>query len=119
VAIMAASSVSRPTSTPRTYTRPEPGVASSRGTNWGICPTRAANRPAHDLTMSITQPMSHQLTQPISVDGGPPSTGPTTSGRWERAMVAAASSLATVAFAFGAPIHPRLFSRHVETREGS
>ena len=73
--------------------------------------------------MSITQPISPPITprpiRPITRDDGSPTARPTSSGRWERALIAAASSLATVAFAFGAPVHPRLFSRHVEKREGS
>ncbi|MGS0685396.1 hypothetical protein ACVBEQ_09655 [Nakamurella sp. GG22] len=77
--------------------------------------------------MTISQPITQPIKQPITRrttlssprDDTRSTTLPAPPGRWERALLAAASSLATVAFAFGAPLHPRAFSRHVQTRQES
>ena len=70
------------------------------------------------ITPRIKQPITHRTTLSSPRDDDPPMTLQAPPGRWEGALLAAASSLATVAFAFGAPLHPRAFSRHVQTREG-
>ncbi len=72
--------------------------------------------PTNQLTKRLT---TLPITRTNTPAGGAPSTRSALPGRWESALIAAASSLATVAFAFGAPVHPRSFGRHLEIRDGS